>query len=646
MGVQEIYDKLRTAPQHRASSVELFDEMTLQAGDVVTVSSDGQNYSVPIYAQDIHWTGAGMTVLENTGNEKREPLKAQKRRDFATNKRGYGNSKRQDGTDKWIEDFENTDLWVNQDTIWAVSGAYQVWTDPVSGVKHIQLKDGALLEVDRGDGVYSTVGTSYGITQVNNEVVNVIEGSALWTQRNNITGVCGEFTVITDTQTGKKRLKIANGTGLVMTRDNAEYGVYDDGNLTAGIIATIVNGETSTYIKGSKIYIGDQDAATVIAGKCSLSDVTATYISGQIATLTSLSVAALSATSTVGCATLQAGSIQLRTSSGSGYATSDIKDVFLSSIELRGPTNNVYSIYQHTANDATGVLVGTFSRAVSSFTGTWSGNHYQVTVSPQGQTGGDTYLYTSGDDWTDDNKKTIHVYYFSGETKVDVLTATVTAPFTQQTITLQGSQTSNITTQGTAATTTTVTLQGSQTSDLTLQGTAQTVYEEVSSGGTVYYTAGTAVTLYEAGTAVTRYKGNGGSFTVQGSSGPKLYHYGSATLKTSGGTELTQDWYYVSNSSRATQYYNAGSTTKTARGDSESITPIGTSKSITPIGSTSKRLSSVTRYKAGTNVGKLYNAGTVASYYPATETLYKAGTNIGKLYNAGTISTAYYTRNY
>jgi hypothetical protein len=99
--------------------------------------------------------------------------------------------------------------------------------------------------------------------------------------------------------------------------------------------------------------------------------------------------------------------------------------------------------------------------------------------------------------------------------------------------------------------------------------------------------------------------------------------------------ELIQDWYYVSNSSRATQYYNAGSGTKYAR---------GTGYSVTPISSTSKRLNSVTRYKAGTYVGVLYNAGSVATYYPATETLYKAGTNIGKLYNAGTISTDYYTK--
>ncbi len=453
-------------------------------------------------------------------------------------------------------------------------------------------------------------------------------------------------------------------------------GVADStGHVTAASIALAINnaGEGVATINASKIYLLGQTIANQI---------TADYIATKIATLSSLTVSSIACTGTIGANELQVGTLKFRSSSGAGYSFSDLKDLFVTSVEVSGPVNNVYTLKYYTANNAQGTSGGTFSRAVSSFTGTWSGNHYQVTVSPQNQTGGDTYLFSEADEWTEDHKKTVHVYYFSGSEHVDVLTAVVNAGsiysagepasgaaggrhgtgyswdftitkgdgttktltidcsaiysdarsgytqgiFTQQTITLQGSQTSAITTQGTAAITTTVTLQGSATSALTLQGEAQTVYEEVSSGGTVYYTAGTATTVYP---------GNGGSFTPQGSAGPKLFHYGSATLKTSGGTELTQDWYYVSNSSRATQYYNAGSGTKYAR---------GTGYSVTPISSTSKRLSSVTRYKAGTYVGVLYNAGSVATYYPATETLYKAGTNIGKLYNAGTISTDYYTK--
>jgi len=446
-------------------------------------------------------------------------------------------------------------------------------------------------------------------------------------------------------------------------------GVADStGHVTAASIALAINdaGQGVATINANKIYLLGQTIADQI---------TADYIATKIATLSSLTVSSIACSGTIGANELQVGTLKFRSSSGSGYSFSDLKDLFVTSVEVSGPVNNVYTLKYYTANNTTGTSGGTFSRAVSSFTGTWSGNHYQVTVSPQNQTGGDTYLFTSADDWTDEHKKTVHVYYFSGGNPVDVLTPVIDAgsvytegfeagegQFTRQTITLQGSQTSDIIIQGAAATTTTVTLQGSQTASLTLQGEAQTVYEEVSSGGTVYYTAGTAKTYYDAGTAgtyydagtaVTVYPGNGGSFTPQGSAGPRLKDDGSARHYDVNGNLIgNHHWYHVV-SSGGTQYYNAGSGTKYARGTGYSITPIGTAHTITPvgaghvvtpIGSTSKRLNAVTRYKAGTNVGKLYNAGSVATYYPATATLYKAGTNIGKLYNAGTISTDYYTK--
>ena len=419
-------------------------------------------------------------------------------------------------------------------------------------------------------------------------------------------------------------------------------GVADStGHVTAASIALAINdaGEGVATINASKIYLLGQTIANQI---------TADYIATKIATLSSLTVSSIACSGTIGANELQVGTLKFRSSSGAGYSFSDLKDLFVTSVEVSGPVNNVYTLKYYTANNAQGTSGGTFSRAVSSFTGTWSGNHYQVTVSPQNQTGGDTYLYTSADDWTDDNKKTVHVYYFSGSNHVDVLTPVIDAgsiytkgfeageaQFTRQTITLQGSQTASLTLQGAAATTTTVTLQGSQTASLTLQGTAQTVYEEVSSGGTVYYTAGTAVT---------RYKGNGSSVTGRGDSVTvkpcgNAVHFKRHTSGTPSGT-----WYTIESSNYDLTYYIGKDDVTYYKGNGSSVTGRGDSESITPIGSTSKRLSSVTRYKAGTNVGKLYNAGSVATYYPATETLYKAGTNIGKLYNAGTISNNYYTK--
>lgn len=158
-----------------------------------------------------------------------------------------------------IQEFDNSDLWINRDAVWAVSGAYTVVTDD-QGNKHIRLKDGSLLEVMR-DGVYETVGTSQAIAEVNNVVTNTIMGSALWTQRNNITGVVGEFQVVeeTDPDTGQtvKHLKVISGGGMTIQRNQTEFGIWDQGNLDGGVMVDRINDdEVEVQIKAARVNLG------------------------------------------------------------------------------------------------------------------------------------------------------------------------------------------------------------------------------------------------------------------------------------------------------------------------------------------------------------------------------------------------------
>lgn len=192
-----------------------------------------------------------------------------------------------------IQEFDNSDLWINRDAIWAVSGAYTVVTDEL-GNKHIRLKDGGLLEVMR-DGVYETVGTSQAIAEVNNVVTNTILGSALWTQRDNITGVVGEFDVVGSG--ANRRLVVKSGGGLKVERNNVEYGIYDSGNLTAGILVSkLSDGTTTTKIKtdyldisgivtASAINTALANASILTSGEVTAGSVEATYgVSGATVT--------------------------------------------------------------------------------------------------------------------------------------------------------------------------------------------------------------------------------------------------------------------------------------------------------------------------------------------------------------------------
>ena len=151
--------------------------------------------------------------------------------------------------------------------------------------------------------------------------------------------------------------------------------VGDNGEVTAASICLAINDsqESSATINASKIYLLGQTIADTV---------TANYIATKIANIPSLTVQAVSG-NTASFGDLYGGNIKFRVSAGAGYTYTDLKDLFLTNIELSGPVNNVYTLKQHTANDPTGVVIGTFSRATQ-LSGSWSGRNYAVTASPQG----------------------------------------------------------------------------------------------------------------------------------------------------------------------------------------------------------------------------------------------------------------------
>ncbi|MBQ8707972.1 MAG: hypothetical protein IJ523_07790 [Succinivibrionaceae bacterium] len=116
MSVNDVYTKLRTAPNYHPASVDLFDDCTLQAGDVVTVRSGNDSYALPIFSQHLVWNGASTTQLESTGNEKRSDLPPLRKRDMNT---AYGLGSGAYGTQKSNEEkfkqyethFEQTDMY-------------------------------------------------------------------------------------------------------------------------------------------------------------------------------------------------------------------------------------------------------------------------------------------------------------------------------------------------------------------------------------------------------------------------------------------------------------------------------------------------------------------------------------------------------
>lgn len=83
---------------------------------------------------------------------------------------------------------------------------------------------------------------------------------------------------------GKLLIKAAGGMYVQRTESGitSSFGVWDNGNVTAGMIATVVNGVSSTYINGENIYIGSQNTKAYIDGQVSIAQATIdNLMSGQ-----------------------------------------------------------------------------------------------------------------------------------------------------------------------------------------------------------------------------------------------------------------------------------------------------------------------------------------------------------------------------
>ena len=85
-----IYQRLAAAPTHHPSSATLFvNDWGLEPGDVVSVVSGEDSYSVPVYSMDLTWKGSSTVDVQSTGNQQREPLPALKRRQYGAGSAAY-----------------------------------------------------------------------------------------------------------------------------------------------------------------------------------------------------------------------------------------------------------------------------------------------------------------------------------------------------------------------------------------------------------------------------------------------------------------------------------------------------------------------------------------------------------------------------
>lgn len=152
--------------------------------------------------------------------------------------------------------------------------------------------------------------------------------------------------------------------------------------IKAASIVTAINdaGESEARISSDKVYIGQQKSTTVINGKCSLSDVSASYISGKIATLSKLYCPEFEGK-------IYGSSVNIATGT-TPYGTttySNVNTAFCNMQLTFDEDTDLYTLQYKAFKDSEWQDIGTFERAASTDTtlsGGWSGTTYKVTATP------------------------------------------------------------------------------------------------------------------------------------------------------------------------------------------------------------------------------------------------------------------------
>jgi hypothetical protein len=78
-----IYNKLAAFPTFKPLAVTAVCDWSIQAGDIISVEHDGNDYALPIYTQTIIWKGDARVSYESTGSERRPVMDAETRKYYA-----------------------------------------------------------------------------------------------------------------------------------------------------------------------------------------------------------------------------------------------------------------------------------------------------------------------------------------------------------------------------------------------------------------------------------------------------------------------------------------------------------------------------------------------------------------------------------
>ena len=354
-----IYDRLNNSST-RPMSASTFSDWSLEAGDKVIVTRDGQNYESTVHNSSMSWKGKTPTVeINSTGNEKRDAVSKAEKKKY--NRGGSG-----------VRNDENMYVYeVNQDNL-----LYEVY-DTNGRLSKLQVTvNGLFHEVYDSEGRFSKLSNT-----VNGLFHEVYDSEGRFSKLSNtVDGLThevydseGRFSKLSNTVDGLKH-EVYDSDGTVSYLMNTARGfetriskvVDANGTIKSASIATAINGSSSeVYISADHVKVtgnlmisalmsGDGSGNLIVANNIYAGLNGVNYIQGKTLRL-------------VGASSSQGADVQT-------LAAGDIKDMIIKA----NVSGNTLQLWKH-GDSTTGDPTWTFNKAVS-LSGAWSGTTYSVSA--------------------------------------------------------------------------------------------------------------------------------------------------------------------------------------------------------------------------------------------------------------------------
>lgn len=366
----QVYNRLNGVAQYHPFSANTFADWASEAGDTVKISQNGTSYSSPVHKQSLVWRGKHELSMESTGTRERTAIERVSNSKETTTSSGVSSSRAVTGG-------AGSSIQALQYDFYDPDGKYesQLYMDE-QRFTTIFTKTG-IDGLPEGTSLSTMINQN--AEQISLEAIRaqgqeVLLSSRLTVEAGRITQEVTDRTNAVNTLSGRITVEAGKITQIVSA-------VGADGQVTAASIVLAINnsGESTAHIDANKVYIGNQKSTTVINGKLNASDVTASYIAAKIAQISDIAIQYLHS---------ERGGINVQSVSTSSFYQGSVSCYVphaITSLQIVS-SGNTYTLQRKWFSENDWTNVGSFSRAVSSWSVGGGGGKVNVTANPQSQT--------------------------------------------------------------------------------------------------------------------------------------------------------------------------------------------------------------------------------------------------------------------